>query len=104
MHTTCGLSEDGTLVHKPAAVAADKGYSSGAIRQWLETNQIRDVIPAKSNEQRRDDFDRELYRERNVVERCIGWLKENRRIATRYEKLAVHYLAMVKLGVILRMI
>lgn len=104
MYATCGLAEDGTLVHRPGAVAGDKGYSSGEIRTWLADHGIQDVIPTKSNETRRENFDKEMYRQRNVVERCIGWLKENRRIATRYEKLAVHYLAMVKLGVILRMI
>jgi transposase len=104
MHAACGLDKDGALVCKPQAVSGDKGYSSGAIRAWLEERGIQDVIPTKSNESRREDFDREMYRQRNIVERCIGWLKENRRIATRYEKLAVHYLAMIKLGTILRMI
>jgi transposase len=37
-----------------------------------------------------------------VVERCVGWLKENRRVAVRYEKLATHYLGMLKLAMILR--
>lgn len=47
-------------------------------------------------------LDRELYRRRNVVERSVGWLKENRRLATRYEKYAVQYLAMVHLAFIKR--
>ena len=42
-------------------------------------------------------MDRVLYRERNVVERLVGWLKEYRRIATRYDKLAASYLAFVQL-------
>lgn len=104
MYAACGLAEDGTLVYKPGAVSADKGYSSASIRTWLESHGIQDVIPTKSNQPRRQDFDREMYRERNVVERCIGWLKENRRIATRYEKLAVHDLAMIKLAIVLKMI
>jgi transposase len=45
-------------------------------------------------------FDREAYRRRNVVERCVGWLKENRRLATRFEKLAVNFLALVQLAMI----
>ena len=40
-------------------------------------------------------FDRAAYRERNVIERAVGWLKERRRVATRYEKLAIQYLAML---------
>ncbi len=47
-------------------------------------------------------FDRQAYRQRNVVERCIGWLKENRRVAVRYEKLAINYLGMLKLAMIQR--
>ena len=43
-------------------------------------------------------MDRVLYRERNVVERLVGWLKEYRRIATRYDKLAASYLAFVQLA------
>jgi transposase len=45
---------------------------------------------------------RRKYRRRNTVERCIGWLKCCRRIATRHEKLATTFLAMVKLAMIQR--
>ncbi|PQQ35754.1 IS5/IS1182 family transposase, partial [Photorhabdus luminescens] len=65
---------------------------------------IKVIIPYKSNEKARSDgrvkFDHETYRRRNVVERCFGRLKEHRRIATRYEKTARNYIAMVKLGCI----
>ena len=40
------------------------------------------------------------YRRRNVVERCVGWLKEARAVATRFDKLAVHYLGVVKLAMV----
>ena len=86
---------------RPENVAADKGYSVLRIRDWLDDQGIGDVIPTKDNEPRRDDFNKEIYRERNIVERCIGWLKESRRIATRYEKLAVHFLGILKLAMIL---
>ena len=85
---------------RPGAVAGDKGYSIPRIREWLARRRIEDVIPAKSNEKARGGFDRELYRRRNVIERCLGWLKECRRIATRFEKLAVNFLAMLKLAMI----
>ncbi len=42
------------------------------------------------------------YRKRNVIERCVGWMKEFRRIATRFEKLALNYLGMLKLAMIER--
>jgi transposase len=48
------------------------------------------------------NFDKETYRRRSVIERCIGWLKESRRIGTRFEKLAVNFLAMIKLAIIRR--
>ena len=82
--------------------AGDKGYSSRRIRDWLDRRGIEDVIASKENEERNRFFNKRAYKRRNVVERCIGWLKELRRIATRYEKLAVHYLGMVKLGMILQ--
>lgn len=83
-------------------MAGDMAYSCGRIRDWLKEHRIKDVIPTKKNEKRNPDFDKEMYRRRNVVERCIGWLKDCRRIATRYEKLAVSYLAMLKLAMIRR--
>ena len=85
---------------RPAAVSADKGYSAQRIRDWLRKRRIEDVIPTKSNQDPRPNFNREAYRRRNVIERCVGWLKECRRVATRYEKLAVNYLAMLKLAMI----
>lgn len=86
---------------RPDAVAGDKAYSMPRIRAWLARRGIEAVIPTR-RDQGRERFSRAKYRRRNVVERCIGWLKECRRVATRYEKLAVHYLAMVTLAMIQR--
>lgn len=83
----------------PARVAADKAYGSKTIRGWLEEHDIEDVIPTKANEERRPSFDKAVYRGRNVVERCVSWLKEARRVATRYEKLARNFLAMLQLAI-----
>jgi transposase len=65
------------------------------------------VIPPRGNRSRQRrgrplSYDRTRYRGRNVAERCIGWLKECRSGATRYEKLAVHYLGLVELAIIER--
>ncbi len=87
---------------QPENVAGDKAYSAPRIRDWLEDRDIGDVIPTRDDELRREGFDKEAYRDRNIVERCIGWLKEFRRVATRYEKLAIHYLGMLKFAMILR--
>ena len=70
---------------------ADKAYSSQNIRQKLRKKGTTPIIPRKSNEKKRERFNKGLYRERNQVERLINRLKQNRRIATRYEKYAVNY-------------
>ena len=76
----------------------DLSYSSGTIRRYLRRRGIRLTIPRKSNERRRGKFDKSVYRQRNVVERCFNRLKQFRRIATRYEKKADNYLAMLTLA------
>lgn len=88
-------------------MAGDKGYSFPRIRRWLRQRGIEAVIPQRKDQRahqrgRPPKFDREAYRGRNVVERCVGWLKECRRMATRHEKLAVSYLAVVELSIIQR--
>lgn len=83
---------------RPRAVAADKGYSSKAIREWLQKRSIKAVIPKRSNEHREGRFAATLYRRRNIVERTIGQLKEFRRIATRFDKHASSYIAFIKLA------
>ena len=72
------------------------------MRSYLRRRGIGAVIPRRSNESRRGvRFDRAAYRERNRVERLINRLKQFRRIATRYEKRAVNYLAMLTIGMAL---
>ena len=64
------------------------------------------MIPHKNNGKARHDprvpFDKAAYRQRAVVEQCVGWLKENRRIGTRYEKLAVNFHGMLQLAMVKR--
>lgn len=94
----------GRIRRRPRAVAGDKGFGYPRVRQWLREHGIRAIIPRRSNEPRRgnEQFDRATYRRRNVIERCVNWLKESRRLGTRYEKLAVNFLAMIKLAIIRR--
>lgn len=91
---------------RPRAVAGDKGYSVGRIRRWLQRRHIRAIIPQRRDQEGRWDgcrtFDKKTYRRRNVVERCVAWMKESRRLATRYEKLAVSFLAMLDLWMVQR--
>ena len=76
------------------------------VREWLLGQRIEPVIPHKENEAARHDpavrFDRIAYRGRCVAEHCVGWLKEFRRIGTRFEKLAIHFHGMLQLAMMRR--
>lgn len=95
---------DALQLGHPRRLAADKAYSVAWVRDWLASRRIRAVIPTRSDQRRDRTFARGAYRRRNVVERLVGWLKESRRLATRYEKLAVTFLAVVKLAMIRRLL
>jgi transposase len=86
---------------RPERVAGDKGYSSDQVRRYLKEHRIGVVIPTKADQVPDPAFDKEAYRERNIVERLINRLKQWRRIATRYEKRAANYLGMLTLAAIL---
>lgn len=92
-------NKKGRPKQRPKAIAGDKAYSVSRIRKWCKNLRIETVIPAKSNEKIFASCDLILYKKRNIVERCIGWLKEFRRIATRYEKLAQSFIEMVNLAI-----
>lgn len=90
---------------RPTWILGDKGYSYARVRAWCARRNIWDVIPQRSDQLAREGrrvFCGSIYKGRNVVERCIGWLKHNRRLGTRYEKLATSFLAMIKLAFISR--
>ncbi len=86
---------------RPARVVGDKGYSSGWARREVRRRGIGPVIPRRSTERRTGRFDRAAYREPNRVERLINRLKQHRAIATRYEKLAETYHAIVTIACLL---
>jgi transposase len=90
---------------RPERVAGAKNYSHRYIRQWLRQHHVAVVIPEQRDQVARrrgrpPKFDAQQYRRRNVVERCVGWLKQSRAVATRFEKLAIHYVGGVKLAMI----
>lgn len=91
---------------RPGMLAGDKGYSCHRVRAWLRKHRIKPLIPRKDNERlrhdRRSPFNKQMYKRRSIIEQTIGWLKECRRIGTRYEKLAINFLAMIKLAMIKR--
>lgn len=73
----------------------DKAYDSNALRQWLSERGTKPVIPNKSNRKRRFSFSKRWYRERHRVENAFCRLKDFRRIATRYDRLARNFQAAV---------
>jgi transposase len=85
---------------RPRALVGDKGYSTRSVRAYLRIHGIRAIIASRRDQPRSEWFDRILYRTRNIVERLINRLKQFRRVATRYEKRAANYLAMVTLAAV----
>jgi transposase len=89
----------------PVALAGDKGYRADWIDQYLLEHGIQPVIPSKENENRDARpvaFDKQKYRQRSIIEQLIGWLKESRRIFSRFEKTAKNFLGMIKMAFIHR--
>ena len=84
----------------PAAMLADKGYDSDAIRDDLEGRGAEPVIPTKSNRKVQHQIDRAGYALRNRIERFFNKLKHSRRVATRYDKLANSFFGFVQIATI----
>ena len=78
-----------------AACCTPKGYDSDAIRRQVEATGAAPNIPPKANRRWKPCFSPFLYRDRNAVERMFCRLKDFRRIATRYDRLATNFLAAV---------
>ncbi|NBA93555.1 IS5 family transposase [Pseudomonas sp. R5(2019)] len=86
---------------------ADKVYAAEALRRYCDHYRIQPVIPLRTMKRKPKPglprlFDRPKYRQRNIIERMFGWLKENRRIVTRFDKLAKSFAAMVSLACAMR--
>jgi transposase len=88
------------LEHLPAArvLHADKGYDTDALRRRVEANGTLPNISPKENRLWKNCFSPFLYRARNAVERMFCRLKDFRRVATRYDRLATNFLAAVCLA------
>ena len=76
----------------------DKGYDSDAIRRQVEGMGAMPNIPPRSNRLWKNCFSPVLYRDRNAIERMFCRLKDLRRIATRYDRLAINFLAAVSIA------
>ena len=78
-------------------VIADKGYDSDEILGFIHSQGAIAVIPPKSNRKDPQEYDRELYKRRNLIERAFNRLKHWRRIATRYDRRSLYFLAALHL-------
>lgn len=79
-------------------VIADKAYDAHAILDHIEASGAKPIIPQRVCMPRERAFDAAVYKLRNRIERTIGWLKQLRRIATRYDRLPANYLASLYLA------
>lgn len=93
---------------RPREIVADRAYTGRPTRKYLRSRGIKALIPEKKlpkGQKRRQKgphhrFNEQTYKERNVIERLFNHLKECRRFATRFEKLAANFLAMVHIAFI----
>ena len=86
---------------KDKVVLADKAYSTAKIRDYLEKQGVKVCIPDKVNAKVKHEFDEELYKKRNVVERFFCRLKDYLRISIRLDKLSSSFSGFVSLAIFL---
>src|SRR5271163_3600370 len=86
-----------SAVTSPKHLIADKAYDADSLRNWLKFRRIKAVIPSTASRTVPYPLDRAIYRRRNLVERLFCRLKNWRRLATRYDRLARNYLAALAL-------
>ena len=93
------ITQANTLIEGlcPQTVIGDKGYDADALVARIHAAGAQAVIPPRSNRTEKRAYDRHLYKDRNLVERFFSRLKQFRRIATRYEKLACNFVSMLNL-------
>lgn len=103
-HLTGGEAHD--ITQAPALIAgfraqqviADKGYDSSPFIAEIEASGAQAVIPPRKKRRQTRPYDHHAYRERHLIECFFNRLKQFRRIATRYEKLACNFLSMINLA------
>jgi transposase len=90
--------------HKPETVIADRGYDSRALVEEIESRGAEAVIPTQKNRAEQRAIDHHVYGERNLCERFWSKVKHYRRVATRFEKKAINFLAFVKVAAMMVML
>ncbi len=79
-------------------LVADKGYDSKALREWLQERGTTAVIPPRKNRKVQYDYDKAIYKQRNIIERMFCRLKDWRRIATRFDRNVKNFFAAITLA------
>ena len=90
----CTVAE--RLIQRTKAAAellGDKAYDSAELREWIEDRGTKPVIPNRSNRKQPFSFNKRSYKKRHWIENAMCRIKDFRRIATRYDKLARNFLA-----------
>ncbi len=98
------ISEAPPLLDKcpaPARLLADKGYDANSLRDRLAATETEAVIPSTRSRKIAIPYDAEAYRGRNHIERAFCRLKDCRRIATRYDKLAINFASAVAIAAVI---
>ena len=82
------------------ATIGDKGYDADSLLEKIAGQGSQIVIPPKRNRKTQRAYDKNLYKQRNLIERFFNKLKHFRRVATRYDKLLANFMGFVKLAAI----
>jgi transposase len=93
------ITQAPTLIEglRAQTVVGDKGYDGDALVAQINAAGAAAVIPPRSNRREQRAYDRHVYKDRNLVERFFNRLKQFRRIATRYEKLANNFISLLNM-------
>lgn len=93
------ITQAPTLIEglRAQTVVGDKGYDADALVAQINAAGAAAVIPPRSNRREQRAYDRHVYKDRNLVERFFNRLKQFRRIATRYEKLANNFISLLNM-------
>lgn len=96
------MTRGGALIDgfEPGSVIADTGYDADRLVEVVSASGATAVIPPRRNRKVARDFDRDVYKERNQIERFFNKLRQFRRVATHYDKLLANYIGFVKFAAI----
>ncbi len=93
-----------SVIRKGMYLLGDKAYDTNTIINYIIEKSAYAVIPSRKNRKVQREYNKEIYKDRNKIERFFNRLKNFRRIATRYDKLVLSFLSFVQLAAVLIMI